>query len=214
MRIFRSFQDLLTINFAKIRIYIYQSIKFLRNEKVISEDFRYDEWRIKKKSVKASGVNRFLFALSLFGQFKKEEYMEAKKDGDMSESMSHWKVKKQDISEAFMWSDGYHRMFKKKFSLFDETPVQMKMSDFLSSYFWVFSDCETEEDRLRAYLDGGTFLFKDTAECEKFGMHPFTRSLGEIFDDMVNRKVEEEVRRRLTEITYRNKQKEIDGLFK
>lgn len=139
--------------------------------------------------------------------------MEAKKLGDMSESMSRWKVKKQDISEAFMWSDGYHRMFKKKISLFDETPVQMKMSDFLSSYFWVFSECETEEDRLRAYLDGGTFLFIDSAECEKFGMHPFSRPMGEIFDDMVNRKVEEEVRRKVAEITYRNKQKEISSFI-
>ena len=84
----------------------------------------------------------------------------------------------------------------------------MSLQEYVNSQHWVFSHFETEEERLEAYLNGGTLLFCDTKECDKFASHPFSRPLADIMEDIIQRRVDEAVKRerRIWELEEKNKE--------
>lgn len=138
--------------------------------------------------------------MRMFVKGAKHQFLDAEKLGDMPDDMKSWVVNKKD------WMAKYdlHRGFTDHLNQGSGLTLQ----EFVNFYHWSFTHFSTEEERLVAFLNGGTLLFCDTQECDKFDSHPFSRPLAEMMDDIIRKRVDEAVKRerRIWELEEKNKE--------
>lgn len=147
-----------------------------------------------------TGEQRFSRVMNQFCDGAKHVYHEVEMLGDVPKGMKPWILNKEDWTLKY----GLNRSFLSHLN----HRHGMSLQEYVNSQHWVFSHFETEEERLKAYLNGGTLLFCDTKECDKFASHPFSRPLADIMEDIIQKRVDEAVKRerRIWELEEKNKE--------
>ena len=146
-----------------------------------------------------TGEERFSRVMNQFCDGAKHVYHEVEMLGDIPKSMKPWLLNKE------AWTAKYE--LKRSFLGHLNQKSGMTLQEFVNTYHWVFTHFETDEDRLVAFLNGGTLLFCDTMECDQFDSHPFSRPLAEIMEDVIQKRVDKAVKqeRRIWELEEKNK---------
>lgn len=134
-----------------------------------------------------TGEERFSRVMNKFSDGAKHVYHQAEMLGDMPDGMKPWVLKKEDWTLKYGLNRSFLNHLNRKHG--------MSLQEYVNSYHWAFSHFETEEDRLEAFLNGGTLLFCDTKECEQFDSHPFSRPLAEIMEGIIQKRVDDAVKR-------------------
>lgn len=149
-----------------------------------------------------TGEQRFSKLMRLFVKGAKHKYLDAEKLGDMPDNMKLWVVNKKD----WMVKYDLHRGFTTHLNL----GKGLSLQEFVNSYHWSFTHFSSDENRLMAWLNGGTLLFCETKECETFDSRPFSRPLNEIFEDIIEKRIQEAVKRERRIWEMEQMQKKMD----
>lgn len=132
---------------------------------------------------------RFSEAAREFQKAARREYKLSEKYGELTDSMRQWVINLGDITPAFHLGRQFREHLKSN--------TLMHLSEFVRLVNWMLTHYDDEQSRLHMLMDVLTLLFYGTSENEEYGWHPFSRPLGEIFDDVVEREVERRVQQEL-----------------
>lgn len=145
---------------------------------------------------------RFGQVVEQFISSAKHRYSDARQEGDVPAWMKEWLNLKGDFEPAYHLS----RTFAKHLS----QGTLMTLTEMVNLFHWIFTHFETEEDRLRAWLNAGTIFFCNTTECEENHSHPFSRPLGDILDAYIDKEVERRVKEELRIMDLKKMQEELE----
>lgn len=121
-------------------------------------------------------------------------------DSDYDELMA-WKVLREEWKKKY----GMNRQFFEHLN----AHANMTLDEFVKSCYAVFALFKTERGRWKVWQNVAILLFCNTKECEDFDMRPFSQSLDELLEQLV----EEEVRKRVaTELRIEEMKRQSDAI--
>lgn len=144
---------------------------------------------------------RFGKFVNLLVQVAKHTHFENSKNGDLSEGMRNWVLNKEDIRKKFH--------LKRSFSTHMTEGKLMLLYEFVRIINWILSHYSSEETRLKVLFKIANLLLCDTKENADYGWRPFSRPIDQLFEEMVERKVQERVARELRIRGWKKAQEEI-----
>lgn len=125
----------------------------------------------------------------MFRDKAKKKYREAERLNDLSDEMKKWVVNNKDMVVKFRLNSTFEVHLKQG--------KLMSLTECVKFFFWIFSHFKTQEDRMEAWMNAGTLLFYNTQECEDFDFHPFERPLDQIWEKVIEERVQERLKKEL-----------------
>ena len=142
--------------------------------------------------------------LNHFISHARQKYNAARKNGDLSENMKTWVNNRRDFMPLY-------GLVNKTFSSHLHDGVCMMLDEFVRVMHWVFTHFSTEKDRMKSLLDVGTLLFCNTKEAKENGWRPFSRPLGDILEDYIQKEVDRRVAEELRLFHLKEELKKLES---